>query len=94
MKTFTARLTQDDELLYEDFKVFLEEATEPSGLRSWYGAFQLPPHAHLEPGEFYWLKLDDGRSGKVLIRNITISFHAPVQVSFVGSGPLSSEHGH
>ena len=88
MRTFRAAITTGDRTLVEGVTVYLEEVTEPSGLRSWYGAFQLPPGQHIEPGGPYRLKLDDKRSGDILVANITLSSFAPTQVSFQGTGPL------
>jgi hypothetical protein len=89
MRTFKATISAGEETLVDGVTVYLEEVTEPSGLRSWYGAFQLARDQYIEPGGPYRLKLDDKRSGDILVTNTTVSSYAPMQVSFHGTGPLA-----
>ena len=89
MSRFTATLREGEETLVSDVIVYVEEATDQAGIRSWYGAFQVSLDTHVEPGGLLRIELDDGRGGDILITNITISTHAPTQVSFLGTGPLA-----
>jgi hypothetical protein len=89
LRTYRASIEGAPEPL-EGLTVYLEEVTDPSGLRSWYGVFQLGIGESIGMGAGpFRLNLEDGRSGDILIRNLTISSGAPTQVSFVGSGPLA-----
>jgi len=89
LKTYQATIRHGSEILLEDIRVYLEETTEQSGLKSWYGVFQLGEGQDVEPGGLYTIQLDDDRSGDVLINTVSISSHSSTQVSFQGTGPLA-----
>lgn len=90
MKTYSASIVGLG-AEFDELTVSLEEKTDPSGLRSWYGFFQVEPVQLAEVGGPYRLRLADGRSGDILIKKITTSSDSPMQISFVGTGPLGSE---
>jgi hypothetical protein len=92
MQALKASLWRGETALVQDLTVYLEETTDSSGIRSWYGVFQLPHGADLDPtAEGYRLKLHDGRKGRIVIRTVNMSSHSFTQVSFVGSGALKQE---
>ena len=89
MDTYKAEIQIDNTRILRSVTVYLELVTGPSGIKSWYGVFQLPTAQDVEPGGPYRIVLDDGRTGDILITNVTISSHSPTQVSFRGTGPLA-----
>jgi hypothetical protein len=89
VQKYRASLQGAGNTLLDAITVYVEEGTEPSGLHTWYGVFQVPAELVIEPGGPYRLRLDDGRAGDIIVNNVSISSTAPAQVSFVGSGPLS-----
>ena len=93
MRTFQASIRQGDKVIVKKVTVYLEETTRPDGIRTWYGVFQLAgDDPYIEPDK-YRIHLDDNRSGEILVTNVTMSSHAPTQVTFMGSGPLGAGDG-
>jgi hypothetical protein len=84
-----ATILKDDNPVLEDVGVTLNEATDPhSQLKSWSGHFIAPRGVHFEPGEYYTLKLNDGRSGSFFVSIVNMRSGIPDSVVFVGSGDL------
>lgn len=89
MEYLRASLKKGDQVLFEDLDITLAGLKSATGLKEWYGSFKLPADGHIEPGGPYRLILEDGRSGDILINNISISSDQLTLVHFVGSGPLA-----
>ena len=88
MSTYIASLEDGGGEIIADLEVSLTLA-EDRGLKSWYGTFWLPMETHLEPGTKLVMRLDDGRAGTVLIKEMNINSRVSKQlISFLGSGPL------
>ena len=89
MERYRATIYKEQQTVLEGLTVYLEVVTKTTGLKSWYGVFQLEKAGDcIEPGGPYELRLDDGRRGQILVSNVVIS-SSPTQVSFQGSGPLA-----
>jgi hypothetical protein len=86
MEYLRASVKEAEEVLFENLGVNLYVCKSASGLEDWYGSFELPAGGHIEPVE---LILEDGRSGDILISDISISSDLPTLVHFLGSGPLA-----
>ncbi|MBU1181172.1 MAG: hypothetical protein KKF00_03200 [Proteobacteria bacterium] len=81
-------IKEGDQALLENILIWFEITQDQrSGLKDWYGSFELPSGRHIEPGGPYRLTLSDGRSGDILISNIQIGGTGS-SVQFQGSGPL------
>lgn len=89
MEYLRASIKEGDQILFEKLDVNLAVRKSASGLKEWYGSFELPAGGHIEPGEPYKLILEDGRSGDILINHISITNDLPTLVHFLGSGPLA-----
>lgn len=66
------------------------EIRERNGLKKWGGFFQSPQGADFtekSEGPFI-LKLDDDRSGSVMVAGTDVDSSGTVVVDFLGSGPL------
>ena len=63
------------------------EGVLSTGIKSWYGTFDLPAGKNVEAGALYCLELDDGRSGKIRIERVP-SNTGTKAVEFRGHGPL------
>jgi len=84
-----ATILKDDGAILEDVDVHLNETTDPrSQLKSWSGLFTAPNGVHFEPGDYYTLKLNDGRSGSFFISIVNMRSGVPDSVTFVGTGDL------
>jgi hypothetical protein len=72
-----------------DVNITLHEWTDPnSQLKSWSGYFTAPAGAYFEPGEYYTLELEDGRSGSLFISVVNVRSGVPDSIQFVGTGEL------
>lgn len=89
MEYLRASVKEAEEVLFENLGVNLYVRKSASGLEDWYGSFELPAGGHIEPVGPYKLILEDGRSGDILISDISISSDLPTLVHFLGSGPLA-----
>ena len=87
MEVLIGRLEREGEVALGDLQIHLVVDHEPSGLISWWGSFETLLSQHPQPGESYHLVLEDGRSGTILIKSVSIG-PGTVPVDFVGSGPL------
>jgi hypothetical protein len=88
MEYLRASLKEGDQVLFENLEVNLFVRESASGLKEWYGSFELPASGYIQPGGPYKLILEDGRSGDILMSDILISSDLPTLVHFLGSGPL------
>lgn len=81
-------IKDDAQVLLENILIWFELTEDPlSGLKDWYGSFELSSGSHIELGSRYRLTLSDGRSGDILISNIQIRGPRS-SFQFRGSGPL------
>ncbi len=81
-------IKEGDQVLLENILIWFEITQDQrSGLKEWYGSFELSSGSHIEPGGPYRLTLSDGRSGDILISNIQTGGTGS-SVQFQGSGPL------
>ena len=87
MTNFTATIYEQDGTT-EVLKNIVVRIEEVGGhIRSWHGSFEIGDK-HIPLGE-YRIKLDDGRSGDIIISNMSTGSHGKTQMAFQGSGPLS-----
>ena len=87
MTNFKATIYEKDgttEVL-KDIVVWIEEVS--GHIRSWHGSFEIGKPIPLE-GQ-YRIKLDDGRSGDILMTNMSAGSHEEIRMTFQGSGALS-----
>jgi hypothetical protein len=89
MRAYTASVSDGEKVLLDAIKVYVDVRENPSSFQSWGGTFQLTGEAHIEPGGPYKLKLEDGRSGDIVVTNVTVSSYAPLRIVFTGTGPLA-----
>ena len=88
MRQYSATLKSGNKTIRENFSVWIDEFVESeSGLREWYGSFELPIKNIIEPDGPYSLELDDGRSGDILISNVQITSKGS-RIDFRGTGAL------
>lgn len=88
MTNFKATIYEKDgttEVL-KDIVVRIQEVG--GNIRSWHGSFEIVDK-HIPLGGPYRIKLDDGRSGDIIISNMSTGSHGKTQMAFKGSGPLS-----
>lgn len=73
-----------------EMDVWVEAVQErPGGLKSWHGSCELPNDHRVNINEAsYRLELSDGRSGDIIVTNLSLSSHAPAHLRFQGTGPL------
>ena len=87
MKPIRAQILKGDEVILDDLDVWLNETEGPS-LKSWDGHFDLDQFSvDLMSGGFR-IVLADGRSGDILVTNITTGSNLETGVDFKGTGPL------
>jgi hypothetical protein len=85
---FSATLKSGDEIIRENVGVRINEIVESrSGLKHWYGSFELSIEEFFELGGIYRLELEDGRAGDILISNVQITSQGN-RTDFQGTGPL------
>ena len=88
MTNFTATIYEQDGTT-EVLKNIVVRIEEVGGhIRSWHGSFEIGDKP-IPLGGPYRIKLDDGRSGDILINNMSTGSHDETQMAFQGSGPLS-----
>jgi hypothetical protein len=87
MEYLHGTIRQNGKVLLENIAVWLTVIEPPLGLKEWRGNFKASP-GKIEINREYELALEDGRSGKILIKNLQISNSGPTLVQFVGTGPL------
>jgi hypothetical protein len=88
MENTKGRICKNNQVIIENVDIYLYE-TESDGVKSWEGHFDIDNFAPgLLEGEFQ-VNLDDGRSGKVIITNISTSNDSQTGIDFQGSGPLA-----
>ena len=88
MQMLGAKIHDGERTLLEDLSVYIEEVTQPSGIKSWYGGFNLPDDQHIEQGGPYRISLEDGRTGDIFVMEVNMSSRLPTRVSFIGAGAL------
>jgi hypothetical protein len=78
----------DGSVVASDLQVALEEADRDGVPQQWYGTITLTHEVALSAGEKYRLMLDDGRTGKFLVRRNTSAGETSRAVAIHGMGPL------
>ncbi len=64
-------IKKGDQVLLDNIPIRFEvNHDQRSGLKEWYGSFELSSGSPIELGSSYSLILSDGRSGDILISNI------------------------
>ena len=89
MTNFKATIYEKDgttEVL-KDMVVRIEEVG--GNITSWHGSLEIGDKPIPLDGQHRRIKLDDGRSGDILINNMSAGSHGETQMTFQGSGPLS-----
>jgi hypothetical protein len=87
MTTARAVLKLGNRVVLENLSASITQQTSRSGLKSWHGSFMAPSGIDLDAEGPFMLSLDDGRSGAILISNLSITPSATL-VQFRGTGPL------
>jgi hypothetical protein len=78
-----------DNIILPNVEIWLMENSDPrSGRRGWGGTFNLARGQWLEIMERYFIELEDGRSGEMLLTRIAPGTNYPTKVNFLGSGEL------
>lgn len=87
MTNFKATIYEQDGIteLLKDIVVTIQEVG--GNISSWKGSFEIGAK-HVELGQ-YRIKLDDGRSGDIVINNMSAGSGEETRMVFQGSGPLS-----
>ena len=88
MQFLKAEIHDGKRTLLEDVSVYIKEVTEPSGIKSWYGGLRLHYDQRIEPGGPYGISLEDGRTGEILVTEVSTSPPPPTRVWFRGTAPL------
>lgn len=92
MRSFHGNLYQRGKVVLEDVRgtMRIPDPLLSSRLhtRSWCGDFQLPSGRSAQAGDRYELRLSDGRIGQLLVKRSAVSAPGPVNVEFLGCGPL------
>jgi len=92
MTSYFADIEANGEIVLESKQVHIVETVGHGGrgLKRWHGHLNSNfDEGHFELGEYY-LHLDDGREGKILISNIHISGQGQ-KIQFLGNGPLKEK---
>ena len=80
-------ITRGDDMLADRVNVWFEKV-QHGKLYDWHGGLTLPGGVSMPTGGRYRLKLDDGRSGDILITSMRVVSIAKTEATFEGSGPL------
>ena len=89
MENIKGKIMDGSNIIAENVDMVITESPPSSKLKSWQGSFKLPSNLILETGVPLKLILEDGRSGKIFVRNIKSSSESKrYLVVFIGSGPL------
>ena len=88
MERVTATISDGSKVLVADVDAWVQMTTSPGGLRGWHGSFVLPRGSYVPVGGPYSFVTTDGRSGQILISNVSTGSHQPTQVQFAGTGPF------
>jgi hypothetical protein len=92
MKRIRGNIALNDDrnnTILQDVEIWLTETTDQrSGLRGWGGTFNLARGKWLDPMERYFIELEDGRSGEILLTRVGVGTNHPPAVNFLGSGEL------
>ena len=89
MTNFKATIYEQDgttEIL-KDIVVRIQEVG--GNIKSWHGSFEIGDKPIPLDGQHRIIKLDDGRSGDILMTNMSAGSHGETQMRFEGSGSLS-----
>ena len=93
MQHFSGKILDGNQILLANVEGVLFVNEPPTGIKSWYGTFDLPAGKNVEAGALYCLELDDGRSGKIRIeraqsKRVPSNNTGTKAVEFRGHGPL------
>lgn len=83
-------IKDDENVILEGVEIWLNVTESPSGLRDWRGRLEVPAGSDIENAGNYQLVLDDGRSGKILVKRIEQRIPGGGTVHFVVDGGLSN----
>jgi len=87
MDSIQAQILKESEVILDGVDVWLNETQGPS-LRSWEGHFDLEQLSlNLMDGKLRII-FADGRSGEIIVTNISTGSHSKTGVDFLGTGPL------
>lgn len=86
MERFTGQLLLNDEVVAGPVEGWFRMKPRPGAKPTWYGELCIPLDATLDLSQVeYWLRLDDGRTGPIIMPGAT----AGREVPFQGAGPLA-----
>jgi hypothetical protein len=88
MERFQGKLMQGGKLMFDNLAGTVTFQTGKDGQQTWSGLFSVPSGVPVRAGGPYRLVLADGRSGDLLITNVSRPSHRPTIVNFQGKGPL------
>ena len=87
MTSIRARILKENNVIYDGVDVWLKETQGPSH-KSWEGYFDLDLYTvDLMSGGFQII-LADGRSGEIIVTNVSTGSNSSTEVDFLGAGPL------
>jgi hypothetical protein len=88
MQHVTATISDGDRVLLANVDARLQMTTSPDGRRGWDGYFKLPQGWHLSHYRPYSFATTDGRSGQILISEVSMGDYQATQVRFTVTGPF------
>lgn len=77
-----------DNVIAENIDLLLIESMSSVGMRSWSARCALPTGATLVVGNSYELRLEDGRSGEIIMAEIKADSSGGRSARLRGNGPL------
>jgi hypothetical protein len=83
----TGKLFKDGQIAADGITVTLDFRLS-GGVSSWQGSFPIPAGARVTVGDQYFLQLDDGRSGRILVQATPAASNQAAIAYFLGCGPL------
>lgn len=83
---FCGRIKDGDRVLWDNLEIWLKEDARSGTVRSWIGAFRLPAPVSMPKGQPYYIELDDGRAGNVVVSGASIDGHSGTIVRFETDG--------
>ena len=84
MERFRGQLLRDGQVVFDGIEGSLSIDIGQHGNEHWYGFFTLPTGEMVKHGEWYELKLEDGRTKRVEIVRVNAGENRPTVASFDG----------
>jgi hypothetical protein len=89
MHHFRGKLFQGDKLCLDPANAYVDYDSTGTGANAdWSGYLLIKSEKDVVPGGIYTLKLEDGRTGNLLINTVSPEDPERFRAMFVGEGPL------